>query len=443
VRKYLALALIQVLFLAACGGGGGGGGSGSSSSGGTVSACAAATTGNTEPIIVDTGPAALTDAGITSVNVAFISVKVCVPHSSSYQTIDHIQVDTQSSGLRILASALTDITLPYQLDSGGNTMAECLQFADGSSWGSLVIADIQLPTSGENASGVVVQLIGDPAVEAGRPAPTGTAPDTFCNTPSEDTVPTFGANGIIGVGPYVQDCGEACVVGVPLPVYYGCVMPVTGQSSCTAEDATLAQQLTNTVTLFAADNNGTILTLPSVGATGASTVSGSLVLGIGTETNNALPAGVTVLLANADNNAFVSAGLSGGGLTNASYPDSYLDSGSNGTFFVDSVTAIPQCPNTNPPPTYDGFYCPTSTLSFTATVSGTNGTTTPSEMISVANATDLFNANPTFAAFSNLSGTNADPASLDLGLAFFYGRSVYTAVEGVTVAGNPGPFYAF
>lgn len=426
MRKYLALALIQVLILAGCGGGGGGG---SSPPPPPVSACSGATSSNVEPIIVDEGPTALQNAGITAVNVAYVSVKVCLPGSSSYQTIDHVQVDTQSSGLRILASALTSITLPYQVDSNGNTMAECIEFADGSSWGSLATADIQLPTSGEKASGVVVQLIGDPAVEDGRPA----AAD--CPTPAEDTVPTFGANGIIGVGPYTQDCGDVCVTGIPLPVYYGCTTPATSASSCTAEDASLAQQLTNTVTLFATDNNGTIVAFPSVGASGLATVSGSLVLGIGTETNNVLPVGVTVLLADAGNNAYITATLVGAG-----YPDSYLDSGSNGTFFVDAANPITQCG-----PDQMGFYCPLnpSTLNFTFTLTGANNATTPQEAFSVMNAADLFNTNSTLAAFSNLGGTNGDPQSLDLGLAFFYGQNVYTAVEGATVAGNAGPFYAF
>jgi hypothetical protein len=437
VRKYLALALIQVLILTGCGGGGGGGGSGSSPPP-PVSACSGATSSNVEPIIVDEGPTALQNARITAVNVAYVSVKVCVPGSASYQTIDHIQVDTQSSGLRILASALTSITLPYQLDSSGNTMAECLQFADGSSWGSLAVADIQLPTSGEKAAGVTVQLIGDPTVEDGRPAPSGTAPNTFCSAPAEDTVATFGANGIIGVGPYTQDCGAACIPGSgnPLPLYYGCVTPVTAPASCTAENVPLAQQLTNTVTLFATDNNGTIVALPSVGATGESTVSGSLVLGIGTETNNAIPVGVTVLKADPNNSAYLTATLVGTGYTGTGYTHSYLDSGSNGNFFGETP-AITQCG-----PSQQGFYCPTNTLNFTTTLTGTNNMPTPSEPFSVANASGLFTANPTFAAFSNLGGTNGDPASLDLGLAFFYGQNVYTAVEGATVAGNAGPFYA-
>jgi hypothetical protein len=433
VRKYLALAFIQVLILAGCGGGGGGYGGSSGSSGGVMSACSAATTSNVEPIIVDEGPTALQNAGFTAVNVAFVSVKVCVPGSASYQLVDHIQVDTQSSGLRILASALPNITLPAALDASNNPMAECVAFADGSSWGSLATADIQFPSSGESATSVIVHIIGDPAYEAARP------PTADCPLPTEDTVATFGANGILGVGPAVYDCGDACIpgAGAPLPVYYGCATT----SSCVAENVPLTAQLANTATLFATDNNGVIVELPAVGTTGQLTVAGSLVFGIGTETNNALGAGVTVLEANTvgANFGYVTATITGNGLNDVSYLDSYIDSGSNGNFFVDGATPITQCGASQ-----QGFYCPTTTpLNFTTTVTGTNSVPTPSEPFSVANANDLFTANPTFAAFSNLGGTNADPASLDLGLAFFYGRHVYTAVEGATVAGNAGPFYAF
>jgi Protein of unknown function (DUF3443) len=425
VRKYLVLAFIPILVLTGCGGGGGGG---SSPPPPPVSACSAATTSNVEPIIVDQGPTALQNAGFSAVNVAFVTVKVCVPGSASFQLVDHIQVDTQSSGLRILASALPNITLPAAVDSSNNPLAECVAFADGSSWGSLATADIQMPSSGENAFGVTVQIIGDPAYEAARP------PAADCPTPSEDTVPTFGANGILGVGPALYDCGDACIPGsgAPLPVYYGC----PSASTCAAENVPLTSQLANTATLFAADNNGVIVQLPSVGATGQANVAGQLVFGIGTQTDNALAAGVTILEAQTAgaNFGYVSASIGATG-----YPDSYIDSGSNGNFFGTATSPITtQCGSSQ-----QGFYCPTNTLNFATTLTGTNLVPTPSEPFSVANASDLLTANPSFAGFPNLGGINGDPASLDLGLAFFYGRSVYTAVEGTTVGANTGPFYAF
>jgi len=87
--------------------------------------------------------------------------------------------------------------------------------------------------SGETASGVNVQIIGDPAY------PNTTIPATCTGAPV-NTVATFGANGILGVGPFVQDCGSACVAAVtPLPVYYSCPSP----STCAAANVTLMQQV--------------------------------------------------------------------------------------------------------------------------------------------------------------------------------------------------------
>jgi hypothetical protein len=76
----------------------------------------------------------------------------------------------------------------------------------------------------------------------------------------------------------------------------------------------------------------------------------------------------------------------------------------------------------------------------------------------------LFNNNPTYTAFSDLAGPNTpqnpgNPSSLqeaadgyfDFGLPFFFGRNVYTAIQGVTPPSTPvsgvsvpaGPFWAY
>ena len=139
--------LVALLCLSACGGGGGGGNSSSS---------APPAVQNTLPMTVDGGPEDFA-------NLGFVSVTICSPGSSTNcQTIDHIQVDTGSSGLRIIASVLSPgLALPQQTDSAGNALAECAQFVDGFSWGSVRIADIRL--AGEQASSVPIQLIGDPS----------------------------------------------------------------------------------------------------------------------------------------------------------------------------------------------------------------------------------------------------------------------------------------
>jgi len=408
VRKFVALALIQLGFLAACGGGGYG-----TTPPPPPPTQVIAPTGppNVETLTVNAGPA----AGLGTINTAYISVQVCNPTTGACQTITDIEVDTGSTGLRLLASAMNGLILPVETN-GTNPLAECLQFADGSSWGSLATANITLPVSGETASGVNVQIIGDPAY------PNTTIPAACTGTP-ENTVAAFGANGILGVGPFAQDCGGACVAAVtPLPVYYSCPSP----STCAAANVTLMQQVQNPVTLFATDNNGVIVELPAVVAAGATTVSGSLVFGIGTRTNNAL--GTATVLPEDPATGFITGTYKG-----TAYIDGYLDSGSNGNFFTD--ISLTQCT------TSTGFYCPASTMSESATLQGTT-TTTLMANFDVANAETLFST-LSYTAFSNIGGTNPDTKGFDLGLPFFYGHNVFTAIEGNSISGSMGPFFAY
>jgi len=410
VRKFVALTLIQLGFLAACGGGG------YTTGGSPPPTQMIATPGppNVETLTVDAGPAGLP---ITDVNIAFVSVKVCAPGSTTMcQTIDHIEVDTGSSGLRIMSSVLT-VPLTAETD-GTNPLAECLKFVDGSSWGSVATADITLPVSGETASNVHVQIIGDPNYP--------TVPST-CPGPPVNTVNQFGANGILGVGPYAEDCGPGCVGAVtPLNWYYSCPSP----STCAPANVALALQVANPVARFGTDNNGVIVELPAVGAAGATTVSGSLVFGIGTRTNNAL--GSATVLPEDLNTFFITATYKG-----TAYANGYLDSGSNANFFTDS--SLTQC--TSPSPN-TGFYCQTPSMSESATLQGTT-TTTLAAPFSVGDADTLFSANLAYTAFSNLGGTNSDAMGLDLGLAFFYGRNVFTAIEGHSASGTMGPYFAY
>jgi hypothetical protein len=73
---------------------------------------------------------------------------------------------------------------------------------------------------------------------------------------------------------------------------------------------------------------------------------------------------------------------------------------------------------------------------------------------SVANADSLFSGNTIVAALSNLAadstqvGSGSDSGfngnnSFDWGLPFFYGRSVYTAIETRNTSGGVGPYFAF
>ena len=220
-------------------------------------------------VVVNAGPAALTSP---SVNALYTTVTVCVPGSATEcQTIDNILVDTGSYGLRLLAPALT-LSLPVAAASDGNALVECVVFADGYSWGPVAAVDAHV--AGETASSVPVQIIGDSRF------PTVPSDCSSTGPQEEDTVAAFGANGVLGIGPFVQDCPECSASALPA-AYYSCTA-----AGCANITVGLASQVQNPVPLFSADNNGTIIVLPAVAAGGAASVTGSLIFGIDTESNN-------------------------------------------------------------------------------------------------------------------------------------------------------------
>jgi hypothetical protein len=343
---------------------------------------------------------------VTSVNTAFVSVEVCVHATATCQTIDHVEVDSGSIGLRLIDSVVS-IALQPLTDSSNNPLAECLQFADSTeSYGSLATADMVMPVSGEKASNVIVQLIG--AASAGSPTCTG--------TPNNDVV-AFGANGILGVGPFINDCNTSgtCSPGPQAANYYSCPTPTT----CTGYAAPLVQQVQNPVILLPKDNNGVILELPAVGSTGSTAANGSLVFGIGTETNNGL-GNATQLLAD-PNSGEISATLGSN-----TYPDSYLDSGSNANFVNTSFTTC----------TDNSFLCPASATNESAVLTDIDGTKATADF-QIANADTLFNGAPNATAFNNLGAAAFDMTTLDLGLPFFFGHNVYTTIEDPNIGSNP------
>jgi hypothetical protein len=236
----------------------------------------------------------------------------------------------------------------------------------------------------------------------------------------EDTIAQFGANGILGIGPFAQDCGLDCVGNIPTPAIYNSCTP----SACLGAKVALASQVQNPVTLFQTDNNGTIISLPSVPADGTANLTGSLIFGIDTQSNNQSGTQTVLTL---DSSGFLTTIFNGQTLN-----ESFIDSGSNGTFFDSSITPCSKAGFTD-------FYCPASTLSLQATLQGANGTSI-AESFSVANAEMLDAA---FTAFPGLAGPNPTLGSFDWGLPFFFGRRVATAIEGDTTSVGTGPYFAF
>ncbi len=412
--------------------------SGGGLTGGTGATQVAVTTPvgpNTTEIVVDAGPS--TGFSLGAVNLPYVTVTVCTPGSATAcVTIDHVFLDTGSVGLRVLKSKVASLALPPETvpaDAASGTASgaayECYPFVLGAIWGPLVQADVHVAS--EVAGGLPVQLVDD-AAPAAVAAPTACV--AAANGGLLSNADLLQANGILGVGMVSLDCGVNCVSGnyaSGYTLYYSCQ-----GSGCAPAALPAPLQVQNPVAHFAVDNNGTMIALPALPDLGASTAIGRLVFGIGTQSNNQLPAGVQTFFVDADPShaTYLYLTLTSGGVA---YPDSYLDSGSNAFFFDDPT--IPQGCQSSGGKT-GGWYCPPTVLRRSATLTDARGQT-GQFAFSVAGADALFStASLAFADLAGMAGQGS--GTFVLGLPFFYGRTVYTAIWGQALAPN-GPWNAF
>ncbi len=196
----------------------------------------------------------------------------------------------------------------------------------------------------------------------------------------------------------------------------------------------LAQQVQNPVALFTStgDNNGVIIEFPSVTGPTAS-LTGYMVFGIDTEGNNSSNGTTKFYL---DTSGLIYTNFPSTSTTNI---PSFIDSGSNGYFFPDTIY---QCSSASVAP---GFYCTSGNsngsglalTSLTATI--TDKTNSSTVDFSVGDAVYMFTYNgyKDYTVFNTLGGPF--PGFFDWGLPFFYGNNVYTSI---TLAGD-GSYYAF
>jgi hypothetical protein len=395
---------------------------------------------NTATVTLDAGPAALrvgTD-GYSAFNEPYVTVTICAPGSTSNcQTIDHVILDTGSVGLRIVQPVINPsllAALPVQAGASGNPVGECYQYVNSYAFGSVRLADFSI--AGEKVASMPFQAIGDTGTYATVPA--------SCSSGGGDpiqTVQDFGANAILGVGTTTTDCGSYCTTagGSSAAIYYDC-----GGSQCTSIIARAAraaapfEQLPNPVAAFPVDNNGTILTLPPVPQRGLVSLTGTVTFGIGTQADNALTAAAVLPLT-------TSTSRLGPGVLTATYngkqlTQSFLDSGSSDYFFID--TGLAPCTDTD----LIAFYCPPSPVLLSPVLTATNGMMltaaftlySPLDVAGTSTVAPGLGINPTLVKpplpFAN---------SFDFGVPFFFGRSVYTAIEGRPAGGVTGPYVAF
>ena len=385
-----------------------------SGAGGSAAASAVLTVtaalNNSITIVVDGGP----DSNNGTLNIPYVSVTVCRPGTTVCQTIDHIMLDTGSYGLRLLAPLASGLALPAVKTASGADAGACGKFISGYTWGAVRQADVKL--ADEVAAGISIQLVDDSGSSyASTPSSCSSAGNNI------GSVAALGANGILGVGLFRQDCGSACAKSAVSGSYYAC-----SSSGCVASAMPLATQISNPVASFAADNNGVLVVLPSVGAGGLTSVSGSLVFGVNTQANNTI-SGETLYKTNSSGDFSTS-------YKGKAYRSSFIDSGSNGYFFSDSTINV--CSGGD-------FYCPASTLNLSATNSASDGSASGTVDFSVVNLDRL----PQSISAAQVGGTSSDATSqntvFDWGLPFFYGRRVFVVLEGNTINGHAAPLWAY
>lgn len=386
------LALLAAALLAGCGGGGGGGA--------PQAPAATATAANVLEITVDRGPDG------AALNSPFVSVTICAPGTPDCQTVDHVLVDTGSFGLRLLSSTLNPaLSLPAVTNDAGLPVAECSHFVTGFVWGPVRRADVKL--SGESVANLPVQIIADPA------APFATVP-TSCSNTGANFGADLGVNGILGVGMFNQDC-PACAASTAPAVYFAC-----SAGGCSETTLALASQVANPVPAFPVNNNGVALVLPQVPPGGARTLSGSLIFGIDTQPNNQIGSATVYTVDRQGNFTTTYKGVD--------YPASFLDSGSNAIFFMDAD--IPKCAS--------GFYCPPAPLTLSA-VNTSAGAVSATVDFTIEGVQSIDRS----MAAAHVGADIGMTRSIDWGLPFFFGRTVFVAVSSASTSKGRGPYWAY
>ena len=365
-------------------------------------------------------------------NILYATVSVCSPLDGQCVSIDHVQVDTGSVGLRVLASKVKGLNLPpLEVVSGAAPLhaRECYPFVIGGMWGVNVNAVVGLGR--QQTTRMAIQLVEDDTNPASAMQPTSDC-IAAANGNVLNSAASLGSNGILGIGSTNIDCGQTCVAGDYTGTYvqyYACPPGALNATACSTTTPVAANfQVSNPVFRLPLDNNGIVLVMPAVTNPGAATAAGELIFGINTSAsgNNQLPASLRKVylgLDSTNNAAYLNITTKYNGTI---YQSSYLDTGTNGLFFD---SAIPACQG-------NAWYCPTSNMSVSASLWDGGVSEVSASPITlpfqIGNAEALFSTNNT--AFSNAAGTAPKGATtFAWGMPFFYGKKVFMSIWDITV----------
>ena len=445
-RWFRALvATMVIILLTACGGGGNssethisGAGLNALGRSGPVVLPYAFTQGvNNMQVVVDSG---LDAFSLQNANILYATVTVCEHLNTSHcVSVDHVQVDTGSVGLRLLSSALHGLNLPDTLTQAGTERTyECYPFVIGGLWGRSVLANVGLgPLS---TSPIPIQVIDDASPRTDPIAPHSNCISNVSGQMLDNTA-KLGSNGILGIGSTVIDCGLTCQSGAygSFKQYWACGATETIVNNCVPAAVAETFQMKNPVSFITAGyNNGTKLVMPNVSGLGAGTATGELIFGVDILGHpNTSSAGLTRVNLGTTYPSWYYLNIatqypaSGTGSTN--YPG-YLDTGTNGLFFPDNSISL--C-------TGSTWYCPPINLARTAALSdgGNIGNNLAMVNFDVISAETLFFTSN--AAFIGLSGAASQPTdvtapySFAWGMPFFYGKKVIQTIWDTSIGSTP------
>ena len=426
-------ALILALFIAGCGGsGGGGGGSSSSSGGGGCSSTAPVLSGNNYMTVTVNG--SYCNALYTGyTNKPCVRVTICNAGTTCCDTIDDILLDTGSFGLRIFKQALTNFSVasPVTAQDSSHYVGNCAAFGGGNlDWGPVFSADVIM--GGQKASAINIQIIDKAWGDGGSKCKTAWGAGYSLDSGPSDA--SF--NGILGVGNANEDCGAYCVSHSNNGSYYSCsgsscsnyAMPAALTGQGTYGINVYPKQVQNPISFLPdspGDNNGLVVVLPGVSATtGAATVSGMVLFGVGTKLNNTPDAGVAAYAT--DNIGYITTKWQS---TTYNSSNSFLDTGSNGLFFPNTTSpVISTCSSGSA----NGWYCPAATKDLSAQICDySTSLSCASVNFQIVSASTLF-ATGNY-VFSTLGAPNT--SDFDWGLPFFLNRTVYIGFDGKSATG--------
>ncbi len=330
----------------------------------------------------------------------YVSILVC-DASEHCVTVPYVEVDSGSTGLRLRYKALAGLDLQPVATASGAQLDDCAPFVGGYVWGSVEQAYVQLGDEPRMQLPIQVYGSGGPAVPVAKD----------CTLFGNDTgkLLTLGGNGILGIQGLVQ-----------APTYY---FACAGTSCTYKPSIPSADEVINPVaSLDDSDDNGVILTLPSVPASGAVMAQGTLTFGLDTRDDNRTT-GFVPIATDAYYNMTVTA-------QGVSFPDSTIDSGTNG---YSGAFNLPYDPATT------GFD-PASPQALTLTLSNAAGTlpdvSVPST-IDIANS-DLLLAGSNY-ALDDVGSYDSSSTAVLVGLPYFFGRSIAYVMSGKTSGLGTGP----